>query len=77
MNERKALALLRELAANPAAVALVRELLDEMAVEEPKPTPAPPPGPRRVPRPVPEIPVDDIARAKARRLLRRAGVAPR
>lgn len=62
--------------------ALLRELADEL--EGDAATPAAPPEPALPPKPkkksaprlrlLPEIEVDEVARAKARRMLRRAGV---
>lgn len=62
---------------NAARVAaLLRELADELERDEAQPAPQPArraPPPRR-PRPVPEMQIDEVTRAKARRVLRRAGV---
>jgi hypothetical protein len=57
--------------------ALLRELADELEQED-DPRPATTAKkPRHIPSPEPTIPIDDVARARARKLLRRAGVAPR
>lgn len=56
--------------------ALLRELADELEQEDaPKREPAP--QRRQVQRPTPETVPDEVTRARARRLLRRSGVAPR
>ncbi len=56
--------------------ALLRELADELEQED-DPQPAPPRPRREVLAPKPEVNVDDVTRARARRLLRRTGVATR
>lgn len=66
MNRRRIAALLRELADE------IEQVDEEDLVRHP---PAPPR--RTVRRPTPDREVDDIARARARKLLQRSGVAPR
>lgn len=55
--------------------ALLRELADELEGDEaPAPQPTRRPTPPRRPRPVAQIEVDEMTRARARKVLRRAGV---
>lgn len=56
--------------------ALLRELADELEQDDDPPAERPRPR-REVLAPKPETPVDDVTRARARRLLRRTGVATR
>lgn len=73
MNARRAALLHRERAELLTRLAHVDEQIALAFEEEPAPTTKPR---RRVPIQPPDMPSDDLTRARARRALRRAGVAP-
>lgn len=75
MNTGRVAALMRELAELDAQRSDVQRKL-ALALEEPEPEERAEVR-RTVARPEPTIPVDEMTRAKTRRLLRRSGVAPR
>lgn len=79
MNVSRIAALMKELAELDAQRSEVERRL-ALAFLEPEPLEEQTPSLRprgSTPRPEPEVTPDDLARTKARRLLRRAGVAPR